>query len=200
MLGLAGVTAMDTSVAAPPPLPLLLPPQVFRDAARDPRNNIARTNLIIFMRTPRFTSTRGHCTVRVVLRKILPDVAVIVAVPAATAVARPLLITVATDMFDELQMTCVVISKLVPSEYAPEAENCWVNPTCIPDLSGVTSMEDRIAEVTVKGVLPEIVPEAVVVVAVMVAASPATAVATPPLLIITTDVFDELQVTCAVIS
>jgi hypothetical protein len=61
-------------------------------------------------------------------------------------------------------------------------------------------MEDRIAEVTVKVVLPEIVPEAVVVVAVMVAASPATAVATPPLLTITTDVVDELQVTCAVIS
>ena len=123
-----------------------------------------------------------------------------VAVPPATVVTKPLLVTFAANILDELQVTREVISWLVPSEYAPEAENCWVNPTCIPDLTGVTSMEDRIAEVTVKGVLPEIVPEAVVVVAVMVAAPPATAVATPPLLTITTDVVDELQVTCAVIS
>jgi hypothetical protein len=55
-------------------------------------------------------------TVRVVLPEILPEVAVIVVVPAATAVARPLLLTVATDVLDELQATWVVISWLVPSE------------------------------------------------------------------------------------
>jgi hypothetical protein len=54
-------------------------------------------------------------TVRVVLPRIVPEVAVMVAVPWATAVAMPLLSTVATDVLDELQMTCVVISKLVPS-------------------------------------------------------------------------------------
>jgi hypothetical protein len=36
-----------------------------------------------------------------------------VAVPSETAVARPLLLTVATDGFDELQVTSVVISWLV---------------------------------------------------------------------------------------
>ena len=46
--------------------------------------------------------------------------------PAATAVARPLLLTVAASVLDEVQVTCVVISWLVPSEYAPEAANCWV--------------------------------------------------------------------------
>ena len=55
-------------------------------------------------------------TVRVVLPEILPEVAVIIAVPAAPDVARPLLLTVATDVLDELQVTCVVISVLVPSE------------------------------------------------------------------------------------
>lgn len=56
-------------------------------------------------------------TVRVVLPEIFPEVAVmVVPVPAATAVARPLLFTVAMDVFDELQMTCAVISRLVPSE------------------------------------------------------------------------------------
>jgi hypothetical protein len=46
-----------------------------------------------------------------VLPEILPDVAMMAVVPAATAVARPLLVlTVATDVFDELQVTCVVMS------------------------------------------------------------------------------------------
>jgi hypothetical protein len=48
-------------------------------------------------------------TVRVVFPEILPTVAVMFAVPAATAVARPLL-TVATDVLDEPQVTCVVRS------------------------------------------------------------------------------------------
>jgi hypothetical protein len=38
------------------------------------------------------------------------------AVPAETAVARPLVSTVANAVFDELQVTRVVISKIVPSE------------------------------------------------------------------------------------
>jgi hypothetical protein len=49
-------------------------------------------------------------TVRVVLPEIVPEVAVMVAVPVATAVARPLLLTIATDVFNERQVTCVVIS------------------------------------------------------------------------------------------
>ena len=44
-------------------------------------------------------------TVRVVLPRIVPEVAVMVAVPAARVVARPLLSAVATDGLDELQMT-----------------------------------------------------------------------------------------------
>jgi hypothetical protein len=63
-------------------------------------------------------------TARIVLPEILPEAAVMVALPAATAVARPPLFTVATVVLDELQVTCVVISWLVPSEYVPEAANC----------------------------------------------------------------------------
>ena len=55
-------------------------------------------------------------TVRVVLPEILPEVAAMVAVPTATDVARPPLLTVATAVLDELQVTWVVISWLVPSE------------------------------------------------------------------------------------
>ena len=41
---------------------------------------------------------------------MLPKVAVMVAVPPEIAVARPLLLTVATDVFDEVQVTCMVMS------------------------------------------------------------------------------------------
>jgi hypothetical protein len=75
-----------------------------------------------------------------VFPEILPEVAVMVAVPTETAVARPLLLIVAIDVFDELQVTCVVISWLVSSEYVPEAENCWVFPAGMLGLAGVTEM------------------------------------------------------------
>jgi len=135
-------------------------------------------------------------TLRAVFPEILPEVAVMVVMPAATAVARPLLLTVATDVLDELQVTCVVISRLVPSEYVPEAANCWAFPAGTLGLAGVTEMEDRVAEVTVRVVLPVILAE----VAVMVVVPAATAVARPLLLTVATDVLDELQVTCGVIS
>jgi hypothetical protein len=49
-------------------------------------------------------------TIRVVLPEIPPEVAVMVAVPAATAVAKPLLLTVVTNVSDEIHVACVVIS------------------------------------------------------------------------------------------
>ena len=56
--------------------------------------------------------------------EINPEVAVMVVVPAVRAVARPLRLTVATEVSDELQVTCVVISWVVPSEKVPVAVNC----------------------------------------------------------------------------
>ena len=138
----------------------------------------------------------AEVTVRAALPETIHEVAVMIGAPAATAVARPLLLTVATKVFDELQVTCVVILKLVPSEYAPVAVNCWVTPAGMLGLAGVTDMEDKVAEVTVRVVLPEILPE----MAVMVAVPAEKAVARPLLLTVTTNVFDELQVTCVVIS
>jgi hypothetical protein len=77
----------------------------------------------------------------------------------------------------------------------PVAVNCWVIPEGMLGLAGVTDMEERVAEVTVRVVLPEIVPE----VAVMVAVPAATAVVRALLFTIATAVFDELQVTWVVI-
>ena len=135
-------------------------------------------------------------TVRVVLPEILPEVAVMVAAPTAPAVARPVLLTVATDVLEEAQVTCGVMSWLVPSEYVPEAANCLVFPAGTIGLAGVTDMEDRVAGVTVRVVFPEILPE----VAVMAVVPVAPAVAKPLLLTVATDVLEEAQVTCVVMS
>jgi len=145
--------------------------------------------------TDREDSVAGF-TVTVLLPEILPKVAVIVGVPAATAVASPLPLTVATDGSDELQVTSVVISYLVRSEYEPVAVNCWVSPRGVLGLADVTAIEDRMAKFTVRAVAPETLPK----VAVMVVVPAATAVASPLLLVVATDGSEGVQVTCGVIS
>jgi hypothetical protein len=54
-------------------------------------------------------TVRAVSPVTLVLPKFGPEVAVMVAMPGAMAVAKPLLLTVAT-VLDEVQVTCVVIS------------------------------------------------------------------------------------------
>jgi len=80
-------------------------------------------------------------TVRVEFPETVPTVAVMVVVPAARAVARPLLPTVATVELEELQETWVVISPLGPTSNVPVAVNCWVAPTDMVAVAGLTAME-----------------------------------------------------------
>ncbi len=67
-------------------------------------------------------------TVSTVDPEILPDVALIVAGPAAAANASPLdpaaLLIVAMAEFEELQLTAAVRFWVVLSEYIPVAVNC----------------------------------------------------------------------------
>jgi hypothetical protein len=119
-----------------------------------------------------------------------------VEVPTATAVTRPLLLTVATDVLDEIQVTWEVISWVVPSANVPVAANCCVPCGDMPGLAGVMEMEDRVAEETVRGVLPQIPPKP----AVMVVVPAAMAVARPLLFTVATDVLDEVQATSQVTS
>jgi hypothetical protein len=58
------------------------------------------------------------------------------------------------DTFDESQVTCVAISRLVLSEYVPEAANCWVVPTGMLGLAGVTDMEVSLLD----GPVPPLTP------------------------------------------
>jgi len=85
----------------------------------------------------------------------------------------------------------------------PLAVNCWVVPSGMVELAGIIDMDNKAAEVTVRVVVSELPPEILVdmlELAVMVVVPTATAVARPLLLIVATEVFDELQVTCVVIS
>ena len=93
-------------------------------------------------------------TARVWLPETVPEVEVMVAVPAAMVVTKPLSLTVGTDGFDESQVTCVAISRLVLSEYVPEAANCWVVPTGMLGLAGVTDMEVSLLD----GPVPPLTP------------------------------------------
>ncbi len=61
-------------------------------------------------------------------------------------------------------------------------------------LEGVTAMEVRVAEVTVRVVFPETLPK----VAVTMLAPAETAVTSPLLLMVATVVFEEFHVTCEV--
>jgi hypothetical protein len=135
-------------------------------------------------------------TVRVVFPEILCEVAEMVVLPDATAVASPLPLTVATDVLDEFQVTRVAITWVVPSEYVPEAVNCSVFPTGTLGFAGVMDIEDRVARFTLKVVFPEMFPE----VAAMVVVPDATVVAKPLPSTVATDELEEVQATRVVIS
>ena len=63
-----------------------------------------------------------------VLAETPSKLAVMVVVPAATVVARPLLVIVATEGSEELQAAWEVTSSVLPPENEPVATNCWVVP------------------------------------------------------------------------
>jgi hypothetical protein len=147
------------------------------------------------------TSVAG-VTVRPADPDMLPDAAVTVVEPVATAATKPLepaaLLTVATPTLDELQVTAAVRFCVVLSEYVPVAANCWAVPLATLVLAGVTVMKTRIAGVTVNVDEPYTPPD----VAVMVAEPTDTELAKPlepaALLMDATDPDEELQVDLAV--
>src|SRR5271156_448941 len=77
-------------------------------------------------------------TVRVMVPTILPDSAVMVAVPADSAVASPEGLIEATAARVEPQATDAEISFFEPSLYTPVAENWAVKPTPRLAVGGAT--------------------------------------------------------------
>ncbi len=143
------------------------------------------------------TSVAG-VTVKVVDPDMLPEVAVMVAVPAATGEARPLkpaaLLTVAIPLLLDVQFTAELRFCVEPSEKVPVATNCWVVPNAILGLVGVTASETSVAAVTVKVVDPDMLPET----AVMVVEPAANEVANPDAFNVAAAVLEELHVAVAV--
>ncbi len=82
----------------------------------------------------------GGVTVNVVEPEILPEVAVIVVAPAATADARPEPLMVAMFVADDDQLAVVRVA-LWPSLYVPVAVNCCVAPWVTDGLLGDTDNE-----------------------------------------------------------
>jgi hypothetical protein len=128
----------------------------------------------------------GAVTVRSVDPLIVPEVAVIVEVPAATAVASPAELMVATVVVEEAQATEFVRFAVLPSVYVPVAANCWVVATTIEAPAGVTATLTRAGAVTVRVVDPLTEPE----VAVIVVAPRAIVDASPLPLIVADEVLD----------
>lgn len=146
----------------------------------------------------------GVVTVRVAEPAMLPYVAVIVAVPAATAVTIPLepaaLLTVATDGADEVHTTIDVTVFVLPSEKVPVAVNGWTAPTAmLVPADELTLMDLRYVELTFRVAEPDITVEPDPYVAVIVVMPAAKDVAIPWVpAMAATDGADELQVTDAV--
>src|SRR5256885_6546003 len=88
-----------------------------------------------------------------------PEDALMVAVPVAMLIARPVLLTVASEVAFELHVAVEVRFCELPSVNVPMAVNCCVVPSEIDGLAGVTAIETNAAAVTVNVVLPAIEPE-----------------------------------------
>src|SRR5438270_10401261 len=111
-------------------------------------------------------------------------------VPAPMAVTSPVLPAVTTVVSLELQVAELVTSCVLPSVYVPVAVNCWVVPLTIDAFAGFIAMEDTIGGVTVNVAVPATLPE----VAVMVVLPGLTLDASPEVLIVAVDAFEEFHV------
>src|SRR5512144_1193948 len=119
--------------------------------------------------------------------------------PTATDEARPLFgLIVAEAGSDELHVACVVKSWTVLSVKTPVAVNCWLLPTAILGFVGVIPIDTSVADVTVRVVLPETVPEVAVIRVEPAAADVARPLEPAVLLTAATAGSAELQVTDAV--
>lgn len=137
-----------------------------------------------------------YCTVNVVLAVTPLKVAVMVAVPAATPVAKPEELMVATAVLLEVQVAEVVTVAVLLSEYVAVAVNCCVPRLLIVGLLGAMVNELTTLLLTVSVVLC-FIPLSV---AVIVVVPSATAVARPEALMVATAAFEDAQVAVEVMS
>jgi hypothetical protein len=152
------------------------------------------TGMVAFAGVTAIDVSAADATVSVVLPTTVPEVAEMVVVPVATAVARPPAAMVAVAVLDDAQVAEAVRFCVVPSVYVPVAVNCCVSPFATLGFAGVTAMDVSAAAATVSVVLPVMLPEVAEIVVVPVA----TAVARPPTAMVAVAVLDDAQVTVPV--
>ena len=87
------------------------------------------------------------------------SVAVRVAFPELTLVAKPPLVTLRMLEADELQLTDAVKSSVDPLVKIPLAENCCAMPTAIVGFAGDKAIEVNAGGVTVRLALALMLPE-----------------------------------------
>ena len=123
----------------------------------------------------------------------VPEVALMLAEPTLTPCANPVALIVAIETVSDDQVAVPVRSCLLLSVNVPVAVNCWLVPTAIDGVVGVTANDTSVTAVTVSFVDPVTEPDA----AVMVAVPWATPVAKPAvggtLLIVATAGVSELH-------
>ena len=124
-----------------------------------------------------------------------PRLAVMLLEPAATPVASPAALIVATEVVPDVQVTELVMLALLPSLYVPVAVNCCVAPALIEAAAGVTAIDCNVF-VTVNTAAGDVTEPSV---AVMLLEPALTPVARPAALIVATEVVPDVQVTELVI-
>jgi hypothetical protein len=133
---LAGVTvtAVPLVTAPTPGLTVPVPPE------KTPVRVVEFPEVIIAAPAVKLEITGGGTlpTVSIAVPAMPINPARMVVVPVFIPVARPLLLTVATDGLDELQFADAVMFFWEPSLYDPVAVNCWVWPTPIVAVAGET--------------------------------------------------------------
>jgi hypothetical protein len=141
-------------------------------------------------------------TVTVVEVLRLPDAAVIVAVPTATAANRPFAAIGSTgftiEVLDELQVALVLRSCVELSEYLPVTVNCMLRPSGTFGFAGVTARAVSVAGVTVKRVAALTPPSVAVIVDVPGDTAAAAPLVPAASLTVATVAFDDVQFTEAV--
>ena len=144
-------------------------------------------------------SSSGTVIVRVVLPLVELALAVMVVLPTAAVVARPVLRPIVAFAGLLLVQLAVVVKLAVePSEYVPLALNCCVLPSAIDGSGGVITITSSTLGPTVRIVL-SLMPLSVSV-AVMVVFPVAWLVVNPPAVMVATVVLELVQVTAAVMS
>lgn len=136
-------------------------------------------------------------TDRAILFEVIPFwVAVTLVEPIPIPVARPVALMLATVALELAQMAAFVRSWLLPSLKVPVALNCALVPLAIEEFVALIAIDCNVAAVTVSVTVLDVIPPCE---AVMVVDPAPTPLAKPLALTITTDAFEELQLTELVI-